>query len=77
MNFEQMCQEAPELRNIRKDAERLLADEDDRNHWHYYEQLKSRMKRIVGWDADENHGKWFRSMEAYDVAHKGIFGGLA
>ncbi len=62
----------PSIVRIAPAVLRIVADagilrRDWRNRWTHYEALKSRLQRIVGWEA--RHPA-LRSSDAYDVAHR-------
>ncbi len=75
ITFERLCKVAPELAQIRKDAVRQLSNDNMYDFWERYENIKARMSKYVGWYAC-NYPEFMQSPDAFDVAHKAIFGGL-
>lgn len=63
MNFHDLCRIEPRLRDVEIDA--LLRTRPD--FWRGWEQIKSRMSELVGWDSSKPS---LRSSAAYDAAYR-------
>lgn len=75
ITFETLSQVCPELLNIQGEAKRVLVGETNvPEYWEKYEALKARMKRQVGFTAQEGLPSFIYTATAYNCAHKAIFG---
>jgi hypothetical protein len=76
MTFEEMCKIEPELSYLREQALAKMSNYHDPNFWNYYEDIKRKLKQIVGWFDGKEYPDFFRTSDAYDVCHKAIYEGL-
>lgn len=70
MDFKELAAVRPELNEIKQQAENWYGHSD---RWRYYEQLKGKVKKLVGWKAEKGYPDFMYTREAYDVAHREIF----
>ena len=70
MDFNELAKIRPELNQIKRDAKNWY---DNPDRWRFYEQLKGRMKKLVGWNAEKGYPDFMYTSDAYGVAHKEIF----
>jgi hypothetical protein len=76
ITFDKLCEVSPELKMIQADAKVMLAKRGDPRKWEKYESLKRRMQSCAGWFAHPGLPEFVHTEEAYDAAHKAIFGGV-
>lgn len=74
--FQEMCKVAPELRELRGEAERLLRDENDPDFWENYGEVKSKIAKLVGYRAPKSFPEYMHTPDSYDIVIKKVLGGL-
>lgn len=68
MKFKDICQQAPQLAELKKQAKNWTDNDEAR----LYPSFKSIISSWVGWDARRGLPDWMYTSEAYDIAIKAI-----
>lgn len=75
-DFQRLCQQEPRLGALFVAAhQEAEASENYCNHEAWYGDIKPRLVKIVGWDADQGHPE-LQTAEAYELAYHTILDSL-
>lgn len=75
--IQQVLEIAPELKDIRQEARRVLNRKAGLDFWQKYEYIKQQLNRVVGFFCvHDEYPDWMFTLEAHDTAYNYIFEGL-